>query len=255
MSQELSEQDWQARLETAVEKGDKAVLLKCAAHGMNLNKPNDFGFYMIYKTTDYHRDDAATMLLDPNTEVNTGYFTEETLLRACIDGDWELFQSVLSKNPNLECTSWLHETPLIFACISRCYPIIRWLLDHDVDVNVVTLEYETALQYCCSFPSPDFANELLDSGADVTVSNPRGETPLLFACLEGHAELALRLLSLGALYGDGSYLDTDALECACQKGMLDVVRYFVEHVEAEALGEYHALALAALKEEPYSLKG
>ena len=147
-------------------------------------------------------------------------------------------------------------TPLLIACQRGCFEIVQLLLRAGADLTIETARGATAMSFACQHGHLSVVSCLLGNGASPNQITKLGTTALSYAAKEGHVGVVDCLVKAGAAVdgtshchvpgggpGQGASLGNDfrgessnagnsgwtALQFACLKGHLPVVKYLIEN--------------------------
>jgi ankyrin repeat protein len=154
---------------------------------------------MLYVAAEGHID-VVKLLLKHGADVNAENpdIYGNALNEACMRGQEELADVLLSKGANVNTQIETYGTALQAACCNGNIRVVSMLLAKGVDVNVQGGHYGTALQAACYEGNTTVVSMLLAKGADVNAQVGSLGSALNVARVRGYGEIEDILLSHGA---------------------------------------------------------
>jgi ankyrin repeat protein len=148
------------------------------------------------------------------------------LLQACIEGDLELANTLISQGANINYKTKFLVGLLHVASMYNKYNIAQMLIEKGLGVNDKNDNGNTPLHSASANTanrSFDIARMLIENGANVNEINIMGKTPLFFASTYGNLDIARMLIENGANVNIGE----SPLYAACENNRTEVVKFLL----------------------------
>ena len=157
------------------EEGNTALML--ASEG---------GHYHVVKLLLLNKD------LNINIQHNDGW---TALMGACLTGQHQVVELLLSKDPNINIQNNDGWTALMFGSRYGHYQVVKLLLSKDQDINIQNNIGWTSLMLASHYGHHQVVKLLLSKDPDINIQNNEGVSALIFASDNGHHQVVELLLS------------------------------------------------------------
>lgn len=205
-------------------------------------KKDDKDWTVLHWAARMGRSDLVEYLIDRGVEDVDGrdhYCMQTPLHLATIYHHMETVRVLVTKGgAKLEVDDYVEHTPLHYAVTLKDPNIMCFLLDQGANVDARCYDDSTVLHLAVdlNYESVDTVRRLIEGGVDVNVKNTRGETALQIACERGFVDIVRLLIDHGAtMEASGK----TPLHIASNHGDLELTRLLLERgavVNAEEEG-------------------
>ena len=203
-----------ARLIDAVKRRDQAMVARLLEQGAAVNGQLADGSTALAWAMYGDDKRVARMLLKAGAAVTVNAATdygETALTLACLNGDGEMVEELLSAGADARASRRTGETALMIAAGSGSLLAVDSLLKHGADINAAEPSHgQTALMWAAAEGHTEIVNLLVSRGADSRLATKSGFTALAFATIANDGDAVKRLLAAGGdpnlKLGDGTEL-------------------------------------------------
>lgn len=203
-----------ARLIDAVKRRDQAMVSRLIEQGAAVNGQLADGSTALAWAVYGDDKRVARMLLKAGAAVTVNAatdFGETALTLACLNGDGELVEELLSAGADARASRKTGETALMIAAGAGSLRAVDSLIKHGAHINAAeSSQGQTALMWAAAERHTDIVDLLVSKGADIRLATKSGFTALAFAAIANDGDAVKRLLAAGAdpnlKLGDGTEL-------------------------------------------------
>jgi uncharacterized protein len=203
-----------ARLIDAVKRRDPAMVARLIEQGAAVNGQLADGSTALAWAVYGDDKPVARMLLKAGAAVTVNAATdygETALTLACLNGDGEMVEELLSRGADARASRRTGETALMIAAGSGSVRAVDSLIGHGADINAAeSSQGQTALMWAAAEGHTEIVNLLVAKGADIHLATKSGFTVLAFATIANDGDAVKRLLAAGGdpnlKLGDGTEL-------------------------------------------------
>jgi ankyrin repeat protein len=203
-----------ARLIDAVKRRDPAMVARLIEQGAAVNGQLADGSTALAWAVYGDDKRVARMLLKAGAAVTVNAATdygETALTLACLNGDGEMVEELLSAGANARASRRTGETALMIAAGSGSLRAVDSLIRHGADINAAeSSQGQTALMWAAAEKHTEIVDLLVAKGANIHLATKSGFTALAFATIANDGHAVKSLLAAGGdpklKLGDGTEL-------------------------------------------------
>ena len=207
---------------------------------------NEFKFgkqFSISQLIKYHHILGLTEYIINDTEGSKRLLNDtKSLCLASKNASLEIIKFLVESGANLNATGEKEETPFLEATSSGQLKLVKYFIENGVDVNEKDTYGNTSLMLASKKNNLELIKYLVENGADVNANNDWNNTALVYATFYSQLENIKYLFENGA--GTKAVDKNRAFLFACEKGPIEIVKYFVgKGADVNAQVEDHQASL------------
>lgn len=194
----LCSQDFDKLIKKDEKKKRKCFLdiLSCYPEWANAIDPDSKSTYFTKVCQFGDLELAKVMFSNYNVDINytSSEYEESVLHKACILGDINMIEWLISVGANIECRSKNGRTSLMLASLYGHVPVIELLISLGADVNAISKSGCTPLSLAASNSHVDAVEVLIKLGANINQLNEKQQNTLQVALLNFSSVDIIQLL-------------------------------------------------------------